>query len=439
MFPGCQAVEGHGVGAYVHWQRTGIGRHQEGATPHLVTTTRTPLPRAPATAGRWLFPIGLFLAVSAVLVVVVWQTGVHLPRWRGAGPPGRNIPGGRLTEGWVRWDAGWYLAIAQKGYSYMPGSQSSVAFFPAYPLTLKVVAGLIGSTFLAGMAVTWASGLGAAVLFWHWCRVRLTTRAAQTALVLLLVFPYAWFLHLSIYADALFVVAVLGSFTLLDHDHPVLAGMVAAVATAARPVGVALVIGLVVRALERRGALRLPESGWLRLPNGIRLERLRPTDAGVLLSLTGLGAWCTYLWVRFGDPLAFAAVQAAPGWEQTAGPRTWLKIAFLGELVHGPRLVALRLFVQALLTLGALVLVPLVARRFGWGYAAFTLAVVALPAISTKDFQGMGRYLLAAFPCFALVGELLAERPRLRVGVVLASGLGLVFLTSMSAQGYYLT
>lgn len=408
------------------------------ATSSLVTT-RTPLPEAPTSTGRWLFPVGLFLAVSAVLVVVVWQTGVQLPRWRGAGPPGRNIPGGRLTEGWVRWDAGWYLLIAQKGYSYVPGSQSSVAFFPAYPLALKVVAGLIGSTFLAGMVVTWASGLGVAVLFWHWCRARLETRAAQAALVLLLVFPYAWFLHLSIYADALFILSVLASFTLLDHDHPVLAGMAAAVATGARPIGIAVVVGLAVRALERRGALRLPTTGRLRLPNGIHLDRVRPADAGVLLSLAGLGAWCTYLWVRFGDPLAFAAVQAAPGWEQAAGPRTWLKVAFVGELLHGPRMVALRLLVQALLTLAALLLVPLVARRFGWGYAAFTLAVIALPAISTKDFQGMGRYLLAAFPCFALAGELLAARPRLRVGVVAASGLGLIFLTSMSARGYYLT
>ncbi len=383
--------------------------------------------------------MGLFLAVSAVLVVAVWQAGVHLPRISGSGPPNPAIPAGEWLEGWVRFDAGWYLAIADDGYFFDPGSQSSIAFFPAYPLLLDAVATVIGDPFLAGMLVTWASGLGVAVLFWRWCRARMTPSAARTSLVLLLVFPYAWFLHLSIYADALFIVAVLGSFTLLEHDHPWLAGLVGAVATASRPVGIAVIVGLVVRALERRGALRIPDNVRFRLPTGINLRKLRPSDGGVLVAAGGLGSYCAFLAVRFGDPLAFAAVQGAPGWEQAAGPRTWFKIAFLGQLVRGDPFVSARLAAQAVLTLVALLLVPYVIRRFGWGYAAFSLAVVALPAISTKDFQGMGRYLLAAFPLFAVAGDLLEDRPRLRVAVVALSALGLVVLASLSALGYYLT
>ncbi len=372
----------------------------------------------------------------------MWLSGVYLPRAPGAGSPNPDIPGGPWLEGWVRWDAGWYLAIANDGYFYIPGSQSSVAFFPAYPLTLRVVDDIMfGDAFVAGMLVTWLCGLAVAVLFWRWCRRRLAPRAATTAVVLLVVFPYAWFFHLSIYADALFVAAVLGSFTLLDDDHPWLAGLVGVLATAARPVGLAVAFGLVVRALERRGALRMPEGALarLRLPIRVQLDRLRAADLGVLVSLGGLAAYCTYLALRFGNPLAFAAVQAAPGWDQEAGPRTWLKVSFLAELVNGQDAVALRLLVQALFTLGALLLVPFVVRRLGWGYAAFSLAIVALPAISTKDFQGMGRYLLAAFPLFAVAGDLLEGRPRVRVAMVSASAAGLVLLTSFSARGYYLT
>ncbi len=410
-----------------------------------VSTATATIDGAPVRASptsRWWFPVALFVGVSAVLVLVVWLSGVYLPRAAVTGPPNPDIPGGAWLEGWVRWDAGWYLAVANDGYFYIPGTQSSVAFFPAYPLLLGVVDDVfVGDSFMAGMFVTWLCGLGVSVLFWNWCRRRLSTTAATTSLVLLLVFPYAWFFHFSIYADALFIVAILGAFTLLDADHPWLAGLVGVLATAARPVGLAVAFGLVVRALERRGALRMPEGvlGRLRIPLALRLDRLRRADLGVLASLGGLVAYCTYLALRFGDPLAFAAVQAAPGWEQKAGLRTWLKISFLAELVNGQGAVAFRLLVQALFTLGALLLVPFVVKRFGWGYAAYSLAIVALPAISTKDFQGMGRYLLAAFPLFAVAGDLLDGRPRARVAVVTASAGGLLLLTSFSARGYYLT
>src|SRR5947199_1053148 len=40
---------------------------------------------------------------------------------------------------WSRWDAGWYLEIAQNGYSFTPGKQSDVAFFPLYPNLIRLL------------------------------------------------------------------------------------------------------------------------------------------------------------------------------------------------------------------------------------------------------------------------------------------------------------
>src|SRR5580700_5022263 len=43
--------------------------------------------------------------------------------------------------GWVtNWDGQWYEKIATAGYSYVPGSGfSSIAFFPLYPITTRLV------------------------------------------------------------------------------------------------------------------------------------------------------------------------------------------------------------------------------------------------------------------------------------------------------------
>lgn len=341
--------------------------------------------------------------MAALAFVVVWiSTAIYL-----GGHPARAFPHAPFLEGWVRWDAGWYLDIAGHGYAYAgPHKQSSVAFFPGYPLTMRWIGGIVGDEALAGIVTTLVCGLGVAVLFWRWCAEQLSARAAPVALLVLLLYPFGFYLLGAVYADALFVVATLGAFLLLEHDHPVLAGVAGAVATATRPVGLAVLVGLVARTLERR---LLP-----RIHGRLAWHRLRAVDGGVLLSVAGLIAYVVYLGVRFGEPLAFEHVAGAKGWDQAPGPRTWFKVHLLYALVHPPwRFVDYSRFVQAALTLGALLLVPWVYRRFGWGYAAYTVAIVVVPALSTKDFTGMGRYLLAAFPCFAVLGErLVANRSR---------------------------
>jgi hypothetical protein len=145
-------------------------------------------------------------------------------------------------------------------------------------------------------------------------------------------------------------------------------------------------------------------------------------QAGLLLSGAGLIAWMVYLGVRFGDPLAFATVQGAPGWDQGGGPRTWFKVPFVGALYFGRWHDVVLVAPQALASMAAVLLFRTVWRRFGWGYAAYTLVSLGIPLIATKDFMGMGRYVLDAYPILAAAAVVLtgARRPRWLVPVVLA-------------------
>jgi hypothetical protein len=89
---------------------------------------------------------------------------------------------------------------------------------------------------------------------------------------------------------------------------------------------------------------------------------------------------------------------------------------------------------NALAALVALCLVPVVFRRFGIGYGVFALLAVFGAAVSTRDFVGMGRYALAAFPCFAAAGDLLFGR-RLTWVLVGVSGGMLLVLAELHARG----
>ena len=375
------------------------------------------------------------LAIAAVAVVVVAVTvlsAVLLPV-RAASPD--LLPGRSWWEGWVNWDSGWYRQIALYGYTYTPGVQGPVAFFPLYPLLMRAGNWLVGSDIGPGVVITLASGVAALILLSRWLQDRLAPDAAWTALLLFLLYPYTFYLFGPVYADATFLLAVVGSFLTLERGYPWLAGLVGIAATAARPQGAVLVVGLVVRTLERRGVFdRGSEGGRWR----DRLGRLRVGDAGVLLAGLGVGAYAFYLWSRFGDALAFLTVQEAWGQEQDAA--TWFKFDFFSEMVRfeSPN-AALLLAAHALVSVAALALLPRVVRRFGWGYGIYTILIVGLPVLSTKNFFGMGRYLLLAFPCFAVAGELLADRLRLRAWTLACSGLAMLAGASYFARGYYVS
>src|SRR5204863_8376941 len=131
------------------------------------------------------------------------------------------------------------------GYSYRPHRMAAVAFFPVYPLVVRAAASIVpGGVEFSAIVVTILSGGTALVLFHRWCATRLTPRAARCAVVTLAVYPFAWFLYGSAYSDALFLSLVLAAFLLVEADHPLAAGLVGALATASRPTGITLVIGL---------------------------------------------------------------------------------------------------------------------------------------------------------------------------------------------------
>ncbi|MBF5042752.1 hypothetical protein FGE12_10100 [Aggregicoccus sp. 17bor-14] len=340
---------------------------------------------------------------------------------------GAPLPGpiDAVLDGWAGWDSNWYLRIAREGYFFHPGEQSSVAFFPLYPLTLRAVSALGLAPIVAGALISLASGVGAVLVFTRWAQTRTSPEAARDAGLFYAFYPFAFFLYGVVYGDALFLLLVVSAFLLLERGQLLLAVLVAALATAARPVAPALVLGLLARRLE-----------WKRE----RGERWSLVDALPLFAATGFLLYVLYQARAFGEPFAFVETQGAPGWEQAPGWHTWLKVVWFQRMFppHSAG-IAVRQLAHAGVTLGALALVIPTVKRLGWGYGLYALAVVGLPALSSKDFMGMGRYLLAAFPLFLTLALLVRERPRLRVPLLAACAVLLVFLAGAFGADVYVS
>ena len=121
--------------------------------------------RDAAEAPRWI-AFAMFAAVAVVLYLVVAAAFGRYAHLYSFGDernhPGRDpiFTGPRWLAGWVRYDALWYRGIALDGYFFRGKSaQSSVAFFPLYPLILRLLHRCFGGDPATwGVPVTFTSG-----------------------------------------------------------------------------------------------------------------------------------------------------------------------------------------------------------------------------------------------------------------------------------------
>lgn len=362
-------------------------------------------------------------AAAALLCILAAWTTTELRHPEGHGAARAELPSHQLVQALVQYDSGWYGEISDKGYWRVPpNTQSPTAFFPLYPM-LMYGGELLGlHRFVAGVLITLLCGLGALLLFAKWATL-LKPAHARSAVLLLALYPFSIYLYGVVYADALFLVLAVGAFYALERRNLALATVLGMLATATRPVAPAMVVGLVVRNAELQRA------------NGEKwgIKTVLPAFAAL-----GMALYMAYLQQKVGDALAFAHAQSAPGWDNAPGLHTWLKVEFFKALRNpmGPMHV-LRLLAHATTALVALLLVIPTKKHLGWGYAAYCAVAVGMPSLSSHDFQGLGRYVIAAFPLFLTAVMLLRARPRLLRAGLIASAVLLIFLACAFGDGQY--
>ena len=357
------------------------------------------------------------LAAAAFCMAVGW-IALSTVGIRGTGRTSPVLAHLPFLDMWIRWDAGWYQAIATVGYSFTPNIQSSVAFFPVYPLLMRGLIALGANVFVAGMIVTWSFGLCGLALFAIWAKQLAGEEAARLATLLLIVWPFALYLYGAVYSDALYLALAVGAFLLLERGHPGWAALLGAVATAERPVGVALSLGLLVRAIELRARAK---------------EKLRAWDLVPALSGLGLAGYMGFLWWRFGDPLVF--LEAQKGWGQLSGFDALVKRVLWDKPIDDWAMA----LPQGAAALGLLALAWPMRRLLGWGYSAYIAVVIGIPILTSRNFIGLGRYAIAGFPSILVLALLLRERPRVRRAWVAVSVLGLAFMSYRMAIGFYVS
>ncbi len=346
------------------------------------------------------------LAIVAAWAALVWAATfaaqrIPLPA-REAWPP--EIA--RRAPPLARYDAGWYLKIAEHGYGPPPpaGVASEHVFFPLYPLLTGAIArALRVDAFAAGLALSLASILAAGVLFVREGRRRLGARDARGALLFLLLFPTSFFL-LSMYAESLFLLLALLAFDAARREKAVSAAAFGFLAGLTRLPALALALPLALAWLARPSAASRPRrpADWA----VAALVGIAPA-AAVLLWIFGVGA-------HFGEPGLYFRLQHS--WNRGTSPLSGLAqwgAALPSKLAEGEARthpVFLIDYANALLFL-ALGIYQAMRRR--WADAAWTAGALLLPA-ATGISASVPRYLTVVYPAFYALAEIFRTRRALR-------------------------
>jgi hypothetical protein len=364
----------------------------------------------------------IFAVTRLGLFVFVLGGELLLPR---RGLTSAHVVPRRLSQLFVdslnTWDAGWYTAIATSGYSYNQTTHAgNVAFFPLYPLLVGSVLPLLPDARVAGILISNLLLAGALIVLYRLVAARLGPNTAKVTLVLLAVFPFAFF-YSAVYTESLFLFLTTLAFYLTERERWWLAGVIGALAALSRLVGLALGPALLLAYVQRKSFQ------WRRFDAQLLAAAIVPL--GTLL-------YAGYLLARFRDPLAFYT-SSLYGWGRhnlfialQQGSQQWIDPT---QLIPGDYDLVLQL--NLLIALVWLLLVIPVGRRLGLGYAAFVLIGTVVPL--SAGLESVGRYLAVLFPVFAVGASYLSQRWAYRL-VIAGSGMLLGLLAVLFANSYWI-
>jgi hypothetical protein len=154
----------------------------------------------------------------------------------------------QAVDMWTRWDAFFYVTIAQEGYGKVLGDLRA-AFFPLYPLLCRAVASLSGLRMpIAALCVANVADLLGWCLFTKLARFRLPPRPALWALLAFAAFPTRNF-GFSAYSEGLFLALSVGAFLAFERRRWGVLALCLALVSATRPQGIGVGIALGAQAL----------------------------------------------------------------------------------------------------------------------------------------------------------------------------------------------
>ena len=363
--------------------------------------------------------LGLFFSWRLLIIVFsLLSIAVIPPKFDFLGGGFENYIKAPLIWGWAN-----FLSIAQNGYS-----QYEHAFFPFYPLLIKIVSGLLGKSLLnynyAALLVTHFSLFFALIGLYQLSRKEYGDKAAKYSLLLLLLFPTAFFLG-SVYNESLFLALSVWSFYFARRDKWLFAGILGFFAAATRVVGIFLLPALFIETLKSNESKKIKYFALALIP-------------------LGLACYIYYLNNISGNPLLFISDLSVYGGQRQPGltllPQVFYRYLFkiLPNINYFYFPTLFYSYLELFTAMFFSVIIVLLFFKSRLSYALYSLLAFITPTL-TGSFSSLPRYVLIIFPAFMLCSYYLSKlKVSLRFCIFFILFIISAIATALFFRGYWL-
>ncbi len=301
---------------------------------------------------------------------------------------------------YYRWDSFWYTSISRHGYNFSDQKNSSIAFFPLYPMLIKaghLATGAGEAKVSFGLNIVFS--FLAVLYLYRLAKIDYDEKKSLAVVAVFLFFQPAYF-FLAGYPDALFAMLAIFSLCLARKKAWGKAGIAAGLLAVTKPYGI-----LILPAL---GLEYLWSHSW-----NAKIFFKRIDWLPLLLPLFSFGGFVLFNYFEFHNPLAFLDAQQT--WGRTlTNPALALweegkHYLFGGKILTGsnfPYVIYLGSFVFSIW-----------AFWVAWSRVRKTYLLFAglllLSALLTGTLTSWGRYMLLGFPVLMGPAVYLAEKKKL--------------------------
>lgn len=330
---------------------------------------------------------------------------------------------------WANFDGEHYLAIAKDGYLPL-----TYFFFPLYPILIRFITSFFGNDIfnylISGLFISHLGFLIGLLGLYKLIKLDYEDKISKLSLILIIIFPTSFYFG-SVYTESIFFALVVWSFFFARKRNWLIAGIIAAFATATRIVGLALVLALLVEWWQYSKETRNKFKTLLSL-------------ASVLLSFLGIGLYLYFLYLKTGDPVNFLNSVSVFGPQRSSDfillPQVFYRYIFkiLPNLDYSNLIGFFTPSLEFIVGLLFTCLAIMSFFRLRLSYSIYLILGFLIPTLS-GSFSSIPRYVLVLFPGFILGALYLVNHRAIKNIVFLILVILLIICTSLFTRGFWIS